>query len=58
MTPTYELWQGDMMVARVEGPGAWEEILHYAFQYACDGEVTIRGVNENSPVVMPGRENR
>lgn len=41
MTDRYRIKQDGMVVARVEGPHALREIMHYAAVYQQDGPVTI-----------------
>lgn len=38
----FQIVQDGLIVAEAYGPGAWREILWYAFQYAEDGKVTIQ----------------
>lgn len=45
----YELWQDGLMVAAVDDATdperGYREIIRYAFMYALDGPVTVRGVH-------------
>lgn len=42
MTVSFRIRQGNMTVAKAEGPSAEREIWHYAQQYRQDGEITIQ----------------